>query len=270
MQDAPQPDVTIITICFRNPDEVEQTLRSIALLAAHGMESIVVDGSPDDSCRAVIAAFPFARHLHGPDRGKYDALNKGVAAALGRTIIFMNSGDHFHNPNKFIALIEQHRGRLGDHIIYGDCIKIIAGQEIAVPAPTIDPVTLRTGVLPSHQSIVMPADWLRTHPFDDQLDFAADTKLLKRAFLELRSIYVAAPIAIFAFGGISASPGRWKKLVQQHRELVAVHELTRTEAIRLALFLVRRKFAHLVIGEAGLQKVQAARLRARLRRDTPA
>lgn len=260
----PSPDVTFVTICYRNPADLRVTLTSLACLPER-YERIVVDGSPDDSCATVTAEFDGIRNLHGPDKGKYDAMNKGLAAARGETICFMNSGDCLVDGAAFDAMIRSNRDGLDKVIVYGDCIKTIAGEAVVVPAPELTDEALRVGILPSHQSILIPTAYHQLHPYDDTMHFAADTKFLKAAFAALPRRYVALPIALFAQGGASSSPGTWKSLFGQFRELRQAHELGTIEQVRMAVLLIRRKLFHMMFTEAALQRQQLKRLRRTLK-----
>jgi hypothetical protein len=115
--------------------------------------------------------------------------------------------------------------------------------------------------LPSHQSILIPAEFHRRNLYDEASYFAADTKFLKAAFRALPRLHVPIAIGVFAYGGASTSPGPWRLLAQQYRELCEAHELRPFERVRLAGALVRRKLLHAMVGEAGLQRLQARRLR---------
>lgn len=263
--DRTAPIVTFITICYRNPDDLRRTLTSLSALSDE-YERLVVDGSPDDSCAAVIADFSGVTHLHGPDRGKYDAMNKGLAIARGAAVCFMNSGDGLVDARLFDDMARANRDALATALIYGDCIKAIAGTQIAVPAPELTPEGLRIGILPSHQSILIPTDYHRRHPYDSSMHFAADTKFLKAAFATLPKRHVAIPIALFAQGGASSSPGSWRRLRDQFLELRDAHELDLREQVGMAFLLIRRKLFHMAFSEAALQRQQLKRLKSALER----
>lgn len=261
----PAPMLTFVTICYRNPDDLRRTLASLSPLP-DGYERVVVDGSPDDSCAEIVAAFPGVTYLHGPDRGKYDAMNKGLAVARGAAVCFMNSGDGLVDAGQFDDMVQANRDVLATALIYGDCIKAIAGTQIMVPSPELTPERLRLGILPSHQSILIPTDYHRRHPYDSKMHFAADTKFLKAAFATLPSHHVAIPIALFAQGGASSSPGSWRSLHGQFLELRDAHALGLKEQIGMAFLLIRRKLFHLAFSEAALQRQQLKRLKRSLGR----
>jgi glycosyltransferase involved in cell wall biosynthesis len=256
-----RPSVSIVTICYRNPDELDRTLSGLTELPCPPFEVLIIDGSPDDACANVARRFPMFRHMQGADAGKYDAMNKGVAAATGDCVLFINSGDRLNDPSGFSRLVGHHRDILSSTIVYGDCLIVVADECLRVPAPELSEANLRRGMLPSHQSILIPSAYHRQHPYDSSYHFAADTKFLKAAFRALPSRHVPAPIGIYAFGGVSTSPGPWRLLSRQYRELCDAHELRPVERVGVAATLIRRKLAHHLVGEAGLQRLQARRLR---------
>lgn len=253
--------VSIITICYRNPDDLNYTLTGLESLDPAIAEVLIVDGSPDDSCAVVARKFPRFRHLHGPDAGKYDAMNRGIAAASGDCVLFINSGDRLSDPTAFSTLVRDRRHLLSSTLVYGDCLATVGGECLRVSAPEMNETNLRLGVLPSHQSILIPAEYHRRHLYDPGYHFSADTKFLKAAFRTLRHCYVPVPIGVYAYGGVSTSPGSWRLLRRQYRELCDAHELGPQERIGVAFSLLRRKVIHGVVGEVGLQRLQAWRLK---------
>lgn len=258
----PPPLLSIITICFCNPKDLYRTLATLTDMPAN-VELMVIDGSTDDSCAKIVAQFPAVRHLQQRDDGKYDAMNKGIAAASGDALLFLNSGDELASAPTLIRLLERYGTQLSDTIIYGDCKHRTAGRDIPVKAPLPEGENLRLGRLPSHQSILIPRRYHQQHPYDATMFFAADTKFLKQAFRELPAIHFPEAIGIFEHGGASTSPGSAALLVKQYRELSQAHELSAKERASIAFLLIRRKLLHVLIGETRLQRLQAWRLAAR-------
>lgn len=98
---------SVVTICYNVKDELKRTLRSLwaqtygstgADLAGDcgGYESIVVDGGSSDGTAAFLRREKrIARYVSEPDRGVYDAMNKGLRLCRGDFVIFMNAGDEF-------------------------------------------------------------------------------------------------------------------------------------------------------------------------------
>jgi glycosyltransferase involved in cell wall biosynthesis len=256
------PLLSIVTICYCNPDDLDRTLATLKGLPA-SVEILVIDGSTDDSCARVAATRPGVRHLQQPDDGKYDAMNKGIAAARGEALLFLNSGDELDSVSALARLLDRHGSQLPSAIVYGDCRHRSGGHDILVTAPVPAAENLRLGRLPSHQSTIIPRRYHERHPYDRTMFFAADTQFLKRAYAALPAIHFPEVIGIFSHGGASTSPGSIALLLRQYRELSSTHELTHFERAAIAFLLARRKLLHLLIGERRLQRLQAWRLAAR-------
>lgn len=256
--------LSIITICFQNPKQLEATLESLDGLPVDLFEIIIIDGSTDDSCSNVAKRFPGFFYFQGHDTGKYNAMNKGVALARGDAVLFMNSGDCLHDRVALHAAIQKHRNKLSKHILYGDSIRVVANEKIYVKSVTPSPKTQRLAEFPSHQSILIPTAYHSSHLYDEKMFFAADGKMLRSAFDRLPCIRLDFAIGEFSYGGVSTSPGSWLMLVQQYREQIQVVDYVMWEKLKFGMILFRRKVAHMLFGEKVLQLAQARRIKRKI------
>lgn len=89
------PLVSIITVVFRAKHELPPLLESIRPHLGEDAEWIVIDGGSDDGTVAYLGAHDdiIDYWLSEPDRGIYDAMNKGIAAAAGEYVLHLNAGD---------------------------------------------------------------------------------------------------------------------------------------------------------------------------------
>lgn len=92
---AKPPLVSIISVVFRARQELLPLLESIIALRDSDIELIVIDGGSDDGSIEVLRHFDDSIDywISEPDRGIYDAMNKGIAAATGDYILHLNAGD---------------------------------------------------------------------------------------------------------------------------------------------------------------------------------
>ena len=103
--------VTVITICFNSENEIERTMRSVLEQSYNSIEYIIIDGcSQDKTCskaKSVVSQYKSrdVKIFSEPDKGIYDAMNKGIKFATGDWLIFMNSGDCFYNENVLSSLM---------------------------------------------------------------------------------------------------------------------------------------------------------------------
>ena len=92
--------LTIITINFNHAEGLKRTIDSIVNQTFTDYEWIVVDGGSTDGSKELIEQYKdhFAWWCSEPDKGVYNAMNKGITHAMGEYINFMNSGDIFATP----------------------------------------------------------------------------------------------------------------------------------------------------------------------------
>lgn len=93
----PRPTISVVTVVFNGAAHIARTLDSILAQDHAAVEVVVVDGGSGDGTQAIVERYADAIDVFvsAPDRGIYDAMNKGVALASGEFLLFMNCGDTF-------------------------------------------------------------------------------------------------------------------------------------------------------------------------------
>lgn len=120
--------ISIVTICFNAEKEIARTIKSVLEQTFEDYEYIVVDGKSTDSTLEVInqimANYPTknVRIISEPDKGIYDAMNKGIKSAKGEWINMMNAGDTFVDEHVLASIFKQ---TIPEHIsfLYSDFYK---------------------------------------------------------------------------------------------------------------------------------------------------
>ena len=102
------PLISIITVVYNSEQFIESTLKSIAAQNSKNFEYIIIDGQSKDATLSIIEKYKsFVDVLISePDKGLYDAMNKGLQLAKGQFVWFINSGDQLYSENT-VAQIEQ-------------------------------------------------------------------------------------------------------------------------------------------------------------------
>ena len=111
--------ISIITVNYNNRDGLQKTIDSVVNQTWRDFEWIVIDGGSTDGSKELIEKYQdyFAYWCSEPDKGVYNAMNKGIAKAHGEYLNFMNSGDCFHDT----TILEQVSNNLNeDDIVYGN------------------------------------------------------------------------------------------------------------------------------------------------------
>lgn len=119
--------ITVVTVCFNVASTIEGTIKSV-LEQTHGdLEYIIIDGGSTDGTVDIIKRYAsqLAYWVSEPDKGIYDAMNKGLAKATGDYINFMNAGDTFSYSTSVAEIVEKIKP--DTDVIYGDAISVDAG-----------------------------------------------------------------------------------------------------------------------------------------------
>jgi glycosyltransferase len=113
--------ISVITICYNSAHSIGDAIQSVLAQTYPNVEYIVVDGKSKDTTVEVIKSFGsgISKFVSEPDKGIYDALNKGIKMATGDVIGFMHSDDLYANNQiltKVAALFEKEK----TDSVYGD------------------------------------------------------------------------------------------------------------------------------------------------------
>ena len=89
--------ISVVTACFNSGATIAHTLRSVAAQTHPEVEHIIVDGGSSDATLAIVAEHRerVSKLISEPDRGVYDAMNKGIALADGDVVGFLNADDEY-------------------------------------------------------------------------------------------------------------------------------------------------------------------------------
>ena len=171
------PLFSIITITYNAEKEVVATLNSIQKQSFRSFEHIIVDGASTDNTLTLIKEYASSnvKIISEPDKGLYDAMNKGIKAATGKYLLFLNAGDAFHAPD-ILQLYADATTENAD-IIYGDTILVNANREFVgnrhLSAPKILTFeSFKAGMLICHQAFAVKREIAPLYNLDYR--FSAD------------------------------------------------------------------------------------------------
>ena len=93
------PIISVITVCYNVASTIEKTMLSVLNQTYKNLEYIIIDGNSTDGTVDIIKKYAerLTFWISEPDKGIYDAMNKGIVKATGKFLIFMNAGDQFLN-----------------------------------------------------------------------------------------------------------------------------------------------------------------------------
>lgn len=172
--------ITVITVCFNAVQTIEQTILSVISQTYPHIEYIVVDGASTDGTLEIVEKYKerISCIISEPDKGVYDAMNKGIKLATGDWINFMNAGDCFHDSGVCQSVMDRIVGQ--PTIVYGSTfMKYYFGELIKKPFP-IQELTWHMVFI--HQSCFIQAAYQKAHLFNTCYKITSDYDLFHRAY----------------------------------------------------------------------------------------
>jgi len=203
--------ISIITVCFNSAKTIEKTIQSLASQTYNNIEHIIVDGNSKDATLEIIKKYEnqISKWISEPDKGLYDAMNKGVQLATGDVIGILNSDD-FYTNNTILSEIAQAFSDNSIDAVFGD-IHFVRQNNLLKSVRKYSGKTFRTclfrwGFMPPHPSFfVRKIFYEKFGAYDITFDISGDYELMVR-FLYLHKLkykYLNIDMVAMRLGGAS-------------------------------------------------------------------
>ena len=218
--------VSIITACYNRAATVGAAIESVAAQTHDDIEHIVVDGGSSDGSLDVIGrhAASVAKLIPGPDRGPYDAFNKGIAAAAGEIVGFLHSDDLYARDD-VVRTVASHMQSESLDALYGDVAFVRADDVDRVvrvySSRRFHPSRIAWGWMPAHPALFLRrAVYQQYGGFRTDYRIAADFEFVARIFSagNLRYAYLPEVFVKMRLGGVSTRG--WRNTLTLNREVL--------------------------------------------------
>ncbi|MDR2119073.1 MAG: glycosyltransferase [Tannerellaceae bacterium] len=241
------PVFSIITITYNAAHCLAETILSVLNQSYSGVEYLIIDGGSTDGTVSIIRQYEagIAYWVSEPDRGLYDAMNKGLQKAKGDYVWFMNAGDTLYSSDtvrQMVALLQKYTA-LPD-IMYGEtALTGSKGEKLGLRRlKTPERLTwksFRMGMRVSHQSFVVKR---KVAPlFDLQYRYSSDFDWCIRCMKKAKSILNTRMIlSDFLDGGLSTIQ---RKTSLKERYRIMCHYYGTFSTIGLHLWFAIRFYA---------------------------
>ena len=198
------PLISVVTICYNAKNDLEKTILSVLSQTYQDIEYIIIDGGSTDGTVDIIHKYSerLFYWISEPDKGIYDAMNKGMDRATGSWINFMNAGDTFCD-NEVIKNIFGYNDLSDYSVIYGDCYVSKLNQLQYLKASSMKKVHVQ-----------MPFCYFLSFIRKTRLRFSIDLKIaadyqMIYEYYRMNGLssflYISKPISVFDATGISTT-----------------------------------------------------------------
>lgn len=245
--------ISVITAVKNRASTLGACLRSVQAQSWGHVEHIVVDGGSTDGTLGVLAASRahLAKLICEPDRGVYDALNKGIRAASGDVVGFMHADDEFASDHALEHVVQAFADPRVE-AVYGDLVYVRRNDPSRIVrywrAGRYTRSQLANGWMPPHPTFYVRRDvYRRFGGFDTRYKIAADYENMLRILWRggVQAAYVPEVLVRMRMGGVS---NRLLNMFVKSREdyaalrengIGAIHALVLKNVTKLPQFVVK-------------------------------
>lgn len=213
--------LSIITINWNNQTGLKKTMESVASQDFNDFEYIVIDGASNDGSVDIIKQYgnlPYLNWVSEPDKGIYNAMNKGIAKAQGEYIMILNSGDCLTGSQVISKIAEQLNQKGNPDILYGNTIKTWPdGREQKAPNPNTNytMMSFYLGTLNHVGTCIRRNLFEKVGMYNENMKICSDWEWFMQAivFKQVKPVYIDLDTVYFDMTGISENDGKNRQLI---------------------------------------------------------
>lgn len=202
--DGQLPFLSIVTATYNSAKTVRDTLESVRLQTFRDFEHIIVDGGSTDSTIDILKEYgKTIRWTSEPDRGIYDAMNKGITMSRGRWIHLLNSDDFYASNDVLTQIVPR---LVPDALNYADLIRLNADGSRFRQSYRFRKWPLYLSAFLPHPSLLVSAEQYRTAGlYDSSFRIAADHDLILRLLDRYPPNHIQIEMTVMRQSGVSAT-----------------------------------------------------------------
>ena len=190
------PIFSIITVTYNAGKVLEDTILSVISQTYRNVEYIIVDGASKDNTLEIIGKYSkyISKMVSEPDKGLYDAMNKGIGMATGDYLCFLNAGDKFHDKETLQQIAETLKNKDLPDVIYGETAIVdevgnfLHMRRLSTPEH-LNWRSFKQGMLVCHQAFLAKRELTLKHPYDMHYRFSADFDWCIRIMKEAKCLH---------------------------------------------------------------------------------
>ncbi len=190
-----QPLISIITVVYNGEKYLEQTIESVIGQTYLNIEYILVDGGSTDGTLNIIKKYSskISNWVSEPDKGLYDAMNKGIGMANGEIIGMINSDD-WYEPNAVQLIVEAALKHQDKKIFHGDRFDVLPdGSKKIKPFHPSKFKFVYYGMTYNHPSMFVHRDIYKNFRYNTELKALSDYEFVLKNLLKRPGVFHYLP-----------------------------------------------------------------------------
>lgn len=241
--------ISIITVVFNNEATISTAIESVLNQTYQAIEYIIIDGKSTDGTMKIVNHYTssIAKIISEPDKGIYDAMNKGIQLATGEVIGILNSDDVYADNNVLHTVMNEFRDASVD-VIYGDLVYVKNNDLNQVvrkwKSESYYKNFFEDGHVPPHPSLfIRKKVYDKVGGFNQAMRLAADYEFMLRLFKlhTFKSKYINRLFVKMRLGG--ATNGSLKNIINGNKEILRAWQINNLKAP--LLLMPKRMFKRL-------------------------
>lgn len=231
--------ISIITSCYNRAGTIESAIRSVFAQDYEDIEYIIVDGDSNDGSQQIIEkiivekpSYIDVKYISEPDKGMYEAINKGIRMTTGDYIGLVHSDDYLYSPHVISNIVNRLEDTHAD-FLYGDGVFVNHKNTEKMVRKWIGGTyrlwKVKHGWLPLHPTCyIRRSAMLKRGLYNEGYKIAADSDLLFRYLLvgDLSVTYLPEYIIKMRMGGMSTDSNKRKQMWQEDVRMYSSHGMS--------------------------------------------
>ncbi len=219
--------ISIITVVYNNQSTIRQAIESVLNQSYSNIEYVIIDGNSKDNTVSIIEEYKnrLGYFISEPDKGLYDAMNKGIQACTGDIIGILNSDDLYQDLDVINDVMKQFNDDPKLDILYGDLVYVKSEDTNKIvrnwKSKMYYEEFFENANVPPHPALFVKSKvYNESGLFDLQYKLAADYELMLRIFKKhnFNSKYINRLIIKMRLGG--ATNQSFSNIVNQNKEIL--------------------------------------------------
>ena len=247
-----QPLISIITVAYNAVSTIEETILSVINQTYPNIEYIIIDGGSTDGTIDIINKYEdkITYWISEPDKGIYDAMNKGICMATGDAVGILNSDDFFTTNDVLQLVADTFKLNKEIDAVYGDvhyvnpdnlqkCVRYYSSK-------VFKRNLMKLGFMLAHPTFYMKKECFEQYGmYKTDYQIAADFEFLLRVIYKggISMLYLPVDMVTMRMGGVSTSG------IESHNQVMKEHlRAFRENGLRNNVFLLSLRYLY-KIGE---------------------